>query len=682
MSKIRDNKRINGPERLLSSPGGPVSSALSATVRHIKRRRGEGETGGEVPGPALVDLAPDVLVNQYRLERELGRGAMGRVFLAWDRGLRRQVAIKFFDESAYDLGERLLIEARATARCRHENIVAIYEVGVLGGRPFLVLEYLQGALLSTLLERQSVCLTERNCAVASRPRRAEGVGGAPTTEKQRRDAPQIRDFATEGKPIGALGGEPRAPVHALDLILPVVRALICAHAAGIVHRDLKPDNILVTDEGTIKVLDFGIAKMITGDSADERGRAYAAAPEVAGLTAHGTVLGTLPYMSPEQWSHERSLIDDRADIWAVGILLFEMVCGRHPLAPLSAQRLATITRLDEPMPAVADIAPHVPADLAAVIDDCLRKPVVERLGSARALLARLEPVHARLEPAHALRAPAGPRALCDMAAPYPGLAPFRGADAHRFFGRFWEVARTTARIRGMPLVCVTGPARAGKTSLVQAGVIPGLEASGEPWESVVLRPGRQPLTDLARLLPRLVEPGAGDHGDGGADDDAHMFRELLQADPGALLAILHQHAQQRAGQVLLFVDQLERIYDPDTDAGERAAFIACLDHIAESAATRVRVVMTMDQDALERASADHLFFRRLGRALDRLAPLDRAGLEQALIQPAAMCGYRFESSAAVHALLDALASDPAPLPRLQRAALRLWAARDRERRVL
>ena len=173
-----------------------------------------GRTLAESVAPGAA-IKPGTRVSRLEIIREIGAGGMGTVYLARDLRLGRRVAIKFLQSQNADTARRFLVEARATARCSHENIVIIYEVGEQDGCPFMVLEYLQGQPLSKLVR----------------------------------------------------GDAKLPPQRAVELIMPVVRALTVAHEQGIVHRDLKPDNIFVTDAGTIKVLDFGIAKVLHEDKA-------------------------------------------------------------------------------------------------------------------------------------------------------------------------------------------------------------------------------------------------------------------------------------------------------------------------------------------------------------------------------------------------------------------------------
>ncbi len=334
-------------------------------------------------GPSLNQskLRAGIRLQHYELIRELGSGGMGTVFLARDTRLGRRVAIKFLHTRDSDLTRRFILEARATARCSHENIVIIYEVGEYDDGPFMVLEYLQGQPLTKVMGTQRL-----------------------------------------------------PPSRAVELMVPVVKALACAHEQGIVHRDLKPENILVTDSGGIKVLDFGIAKVLQGGGDIPEAPAPNGQPllhavadahdDTANLTRSGAIMGTMAYMSPEQWGIGVS-IDHRTDIWAVGIMLFRMLSGKHPLDPLRGPQLMVTGMLDEKMPRLHSMAPDVPADLAAIVDRCLLKPKDERFPDAAALLRALEPfLPGRFS-----------RELRIDESPYAGLSSFQESDADRFFGR-------------------------------------------------------------------------------------------------------------------------------------------------------------------------------------------------------------------------------------------------------
>jgi serine/threonine protein kinase len=568
-----------------------------------------------VPTFVPLELAQGARVNQFELIRELGRGGMGQVFLARDTRLARLVALKFLGLSSEDLTRRFLVEARATARCQHENIVVIYEADEWQGRPYMALEYLEGEPLAKSLESRRL-----------------------------------------------------PPSRAIEIVVQVVRALARAHELSIIHCDLKPDNIYVTTEGVVKVLDFGIARLFTGG---KDGRAPAPA-DLAGMgtTEQQGISGTLPYMAPEQWGADA--IDRRTDLWAVGIILWEMLTGQHPLgADVTPQRLwKAAATLDEPMPRIASAMPDVPSALEAIIDRCLAKRKEQRFASARELLEALEPL---------LPGRLG-RRLEEGENPYPGMTAFQESDADRFFGRSRDVTHMIARMTDHPLLGVVAPSGVGKSSFIRAGVIPALRASDEAWEVFVTRPGKSPLSSLATLLQPIAHTGAADLRGTMNEHEALLAR--LRAEPGYLGTLLRSRARQKRERILLFVDQFEELYTLCGDADERRAYTACLAGVADDPATPLRAVVSMRSDFLDRAAEDRVFMERLTRGLLFLPPVDRDGMREALVQPLAMVGCSFEREATVDDMLDSLAGAPGALPLLQFTASMLWDARDRGRRVL
>jgi len=189
-----------------------------------------------------------------------------------------------------------------------------------------------------------------------------------------------------------------SPSLAVELMIPVVRALACVHKLGIVHRDLKLENIFLTAAGKIVVLDFGIAKRLDASELSAFKSSVSSHCQSTRLTQDGVLLGTLPYMSPEQLLFKD--IDARSDLWTVGIILYELITGAHPLPHRSASALRAIAASDEPMPKVRDARPDVGA-LGAIIDRCLHKQRDGRYGAAEELLAALEVVRARWRDPHA-----------------------------------------------------------------------------------------------------------------------------------------------------------------------------------------------------------------------------------------------------------------------------------------
>jgi tRNA A-37 threonylcarbamoyl transferase component Bud32 len=273
----------------------------------------------------------------YIIIRQLGAGGMGVVFLARHRHIGREAAIKVLLPELTrneDIVARFLTEARATAAIRHPGIVEILDCDIdPSGRAFIVMEYLRGESLAQRLARGTTAL---------------------------------RDLAA----VVTVGSQ-------------VASALAAAHARGIVHRDLKPDNIfLATDGGasgavTIKILDFGIAKLISGDG--EQG---------LNKTRTGSLLGTPAYMSPEQ-CRDASAIDHRADVYALGCILFEMVAGRPPFVRQGSGEII-VAHVVEPPPSLSSLAPDVDPALEALIAQMLQKDPAARPQTMSEIAGRLE----------------------------------------------------------------------------------------------------------------------------------------------------------------------------------------------------------------------------------------------------------------------------------------------------
>ena len=549
-------------------------------------------------------------IGRFGLIRELARGGMGQVFLARDTKLGRKVAIKFLLHPDPNFVSRFVIEARATARCTHENIVTIFEVGEHAGLPFMVLEYLEGKTLSQLLESKMT----------------------------------VRAF--------------------VELMVPVVRALERAHEHGIVHRDLKPSNIFVTDRGVVKVLDFGVAKAIGTQSTElDRIAAPVAAtrqmdavePEVTYVTfsGGGSLVGTLPYMSPEQWGAD--VVDHASDLWAVGIMFWRALAGVHPAGTMTPDKLkARLTDLETPLPSIRTRDPSVPAEVAAIIDRCLAKRKANRYASASELLADLQ---AYLQP----------RATSGEDCPYRGLAAFGEGDAKYFFGRSSEIRTAIGQLEAWPLLAVIGPSGVGKSSFVHAGLVPAVRAASGESTIRVLRPGRSPLASLGSVL----------------GDDARATEVLAQIAeaPGVFGEALRREATTARLRILIVVDQLEELFTLSEDDATRRAFLAALLAAADDPSAPVRVVLSMRADFLDRLAGHKQFLTELSRGLFFLSAPDHESLRETIVRPAELAGYTFESPSIVEDMLQ-MATSRGALPLLQFAATRLWDARDRTRRVL
>ncbi len=269
-------------------------------------------------------LAPGTKLGPYEIHSSLGAGGMGEVYRATDAKLARDVALKVLPAEMADDPERLARfrrEAKTLAQLDHPNIVTIYSVEESDGVHFLTMQLVEGQPLDRLI-----------CA-----------GGLPLE--------RIVEIA------GALGD-----------------ALAAAHEKGIVHRDLKPANVMVSSEGRVKVLDFGLAKDINVVNAGD------ATMTSDSRTQVGVVMGTPAYMSPEQTSGRP--LDHRTDIFSLGVLLHEMATGRRPFEGTSSAELVSAILRDAP-PSVTDMRPDLPSDLARIVRRCLEKDPRHRVQTAR-----------------------------------------------------------------------------------------------------------------------------------------------------------------------------------------------------------------------------------------------------------------------------------------------------------
>jgi formylglycine-generating enzyme required for sulfatase activity len=526
------------------------------------------------PHPAVAFEPPEEF-DDFVVLRRLGHGATGQVFLAEDSVLARPVAIKFIGSDPDPAArQRFLMEARAAARIQHPNVVSIYRVGELGDRPYIVSELVRGMPLS--------------------------------------DAARPMPWA-----------------KALALAIDLGRGLAAAHRRGVVHCDIKPGNVMITEEGVAKLVDFGLARVLR-EGGDE-----ASAPS-----------GTPDYMAPEVWRGEPPT--RRSDVYSVGAVLFELIHGAPPFSGVALTDLDLVVA-ERDAPAL-DTEPRV----AALVARCLARDPEQRFASGEELR----------EAAERLNAIGGAMARADEN-PYRGLRPFESSHRGVFFGRGLEVGAIVERMRTESVVVVAGDSGVGKSSLCRAGVVPavldGALGGGRTWHAVTVVPGRRPLSALAAAL-----------------DDPGLAGRVL-AEPELLGRELHRRAGRDG--LILFIDQLEELVTVG-DPAEVAALDAALARVSEGV-TGVRLIATVRADFLSRLVTLPRFGQELSRVLYFVRPLPPERIRDVITGPAAATNVGFETDEMIGELVDATAqAGSGGLPLLSFALAELWEARDRERGLI
>ena len=307
----------------------------------------------------------DSTISHYKILEELGHGGMGVVYKGQDTRLGRFVAIKFLHETWSEDGDslkRFAQEARAASSLNHPNICTVYDIDEHEGRPFIVMEFLEGATLEQCLADQSLGFSDLFAA------------GAPVGEIM--DERMFRR-GTGTDRLKSLGSR-----EIFQVGIQIAMALEAAHSAGMIHRDVKPGNIFLTPNMHVKLLDFGLAKLVS----DTEGRESAEETVSARLTGVGVRVGTVAYMSPEQL--DGAEVDHRTDTFSLGTVLYEMTARRHPfLARSTNSTIANILR-EEPPP-LSEFSDDVPSGLGRVIRRCLQKAREDRYPSASELLINL-----------------------------------------------------------------------------------------------------------------------------------------------------------------------------------------------------------------------------------------------------------------------------------------------------
>ncbi|MGH9847174.1 MAG: protein kinase domain-containing protein, partial [Blastocatellia bacterium] len=291
--------------------------------------------------PPLAESLPERRIGIYQLRHELGRGGMGEVYLAYDARLGRNVALKLLPARFTADAERLRRfqrEARTASALNHPNILTIFDIGQEDGLHYIATEFVEGQTLRSLIVSAKL-----------------------------------------------------SPGKALDVAMQIASALEAAHKAGIIHRDIKPENVMVRPDGYVKVLDFGLAKLIEPDSSPHDTDTLATRRSVFETRA-GMVLGTAAYMSPEQARGQK--VDARSDLFSLGVVLYEMLTGKRPFDGATRNHTLVAILDAEPPPLTSDLS--LPG-LQRLLSRALAKDRDERYQSSQDLLSDLKDLKRELD---------------------------------------------------------------------------------------------------------------------------------------------------------------------------------------------------------------------------------------------------------------------------------------------
>jgi serine/threonine protein kinase len=392
------------------------------------------------------------MVGRYEIVEKIGQGGMGTVYKAFDPLLRRTVAVKLIAavlDNKPEIRERFFREARAAGQLSHKNIIVIYDLGEEKGQPFLAMEYLSGAALATRM----------------------------------------------------IGAGRLSVARAVDVMIDVCQALEYAHSRGIVHRDITPANIFITDADELKILDFGLAHLVSSE-----------------LTRSETVMGTANYMSPEQVRGER--VDRRADIFAAGVVLYELLAGRKAFEGDSFAN--TLFKVLEAVPqSLHALDPTLPGPVVAVVERALAKRREDRYQTAAEMLHDLTACR------QWTMGSARPVSMMTMPPTVATIRPATGAKDAVSVTPPHSVAWSPRRVRTTAIVGVLlagtaalllfGPREASRSPVPASQQVPAGETHAVPPPAAVpIPPAREPAQPaptesskpVVRPVERTVDPAA------------------------------------------------------------------------------------------------------------------------------------------------------------------------------
>ncbi|MBZ0280505.1 MAG: protein kinase [Anaerolineae bacterium] len=431
--------------------------------------------------------------------------------------------------------------------------------------------------------------------------------------------------------------------NAARLLDQITAALATAHRSGVVHSDLKPDNILLDEDGNAYLSDFGISKVIGHEVTDD------------------SVSGSLAYISPDQLRSESP--SPQMDIYSLGIILYEMLTGKHPFDGDNPSQLV-LHHLNDPLPDIRQFLPDLPDSLNEVIRRATAKIPTERFPDARAVATAFRVAFSP----QAETAPTSQVDIEHVVNPYKGLRAFEEADAADFFGREALVETILERLKtDSRFLAVVGPSGSGKSSVVMAGLVPAIRQGklpgSERWFVVNIVPGDQPLQKLsAALLSVSVNP------------PPHL-QDQLRADSRGLLWAVDNLLANTEGDLLLVIDQFEEIFTLVSDENDRTHFLELLRHAAESEQSRLHVILTLRADFYDRPLLYEGFGGLVQKHTQVVLPLSADEIERAISGPAHRVGLQVDGDLIAAVVAD-VQEEPGALPLLQYALTEVFERRE------
>lgn len=555
-------------------------------------------------------------IKGYTLLETLGVGGFGTVYRATQPSVSREVAVKVILPQYANQPEfirRFEAEAQLIARLEHPFIVPLYDYWRDPTGAYLIMRYLRGGSL--------------------KDRIATGVG-LPLTEVAR-------------------------------MIDQVCSALAVAHRANIIHRDLKPENVLLDEDDNAYLSDFGIAKDLGIE---------------ANITEVGAVVGSPVYISPEQIRGE--LASPLSDIYSLGIMLYELFTAQKPFPGANTSTLL-YKHLQEPLPLVTTVRADLPTDIDQIIQRATAKTPADRYQNVLAISNALRQLATLSEAVAVSQTGTTTRqritasintpshfSLPEPENPYKGLRAFRESDAADFFGRATLVDQLLTHLqneRHQRFLAVVGPSGSGKSSVVQAGLLPALRDDRVPgsakWFVVEMAPGNHPLEELEAALLRIA-----------INPPDSLLAQLRADDRGLVRALKRVLPDDPQVELLLYIDQFEEIFTQVTDEAERRHILDLLATAVEDPAARLRLIISLRADFYDRP----LLYPRFGNLVrdntEVVLPLSTQELEEAIVGPASRVGILPETGLVSEIIAD-VSEQPGMLPLLQYALTELFERR-------